>query len=374
MSSEHDRSCRQQALDAGRSFIVQAPAGSGKTELLVQRFLALLTTVEQPEEILAMTFTRKAAAEMRGRILRALTAVNDNIPDSEPERARWSLAQAAIKRDRARGWELARNPLRIQVMTIDSFCAQLAMRLPWSSRLGAGPVIREDCSALYRKAAEAAVELVEGDTPYAEAMAVLLRTLDGNQQAAITLIAQLLAKREQWLSLIHFGRGDKAELLEKAWGEEVSEQLNELSCSLRQHCSPETLSQWMACAHYAGDQFLKAGKTHPARSCIGLVSLPPVTVSSLEAWRGLAALVLTGENRLRKTVNISSGFPTPDNGGDEKIKALMEQLLGVLSELDSPQLVKLLGRVIGFLRWILPTATIRCSAQLRLSYTWPRPS
>ena len=345
MSSEHDRSCRQQALDAGRSFIVQAPAGSGKTELLVQRFLALLTTVEQPEEILAMTFTRKAAAEMRGRILRALTAVNDNIPDSEPERARWSLAQAAIKRDRARGWELARNPLRIQVMTIDSFCAQLAMRLPWSSRLGAGPVIREDCSALYCKAAEAAVELVEGDTPYAEAMAVLLRTLDGNQQAAITLIAQLLAKREQWLSLIHFGRGDKAELLEKAWGEEVSEQLNELSCSLRQHCSPETLSQWMACAHYAGDQFLKAGKTHPARSCIGLVSLPPVTVSSLEAWRGLAALVLTGENRLRKTVNISSGFPTPDNGGDEKIKALMEQLLGVLSELDSPQLVKLLGRV-----------------------------
>src|SRR5438445_5839069 len=108
-----DAAAREAALDPRRSFIVQAPAGSGKTELLVQRYVRLLSVVEKPEEIVAITFTIKAAAEMRQRVL-------DKLPNA---------ADVAH---------------RLKIQTIDAFCASLTRQMPVVSGFGAQPGIVED--------------------------------------------------------------------------------------------------------------------------------------------------------------------------------------------------------------------------------------
>ena len=105
---------RERALDPELSFIVEAPAGSGKTGLLTQRFLGLLGGVDRPESIVAMTFTRKAATEMRERIHNAL-AEADRRQMFEPARRATNTALVnwhckALGRSHERGWNLLDDP------------------------------------------------------------------------------------------------------------------------------------------------------------------------------------------------------------------------------------------------------------------------
>ena len=161
-----DQSARAAALDARRSFIVQAPAGSGKTELLVQRYVRLLGAVQKPEEILAITFTIKAAAEMRKRVLESLSSAG-----KDPG-------------------EIAH---RLRIQTIDAFCAALVRQMPVTSEFGAQPAVVEDASQHYR---EAAMRTLAELTP---AAGRVLLHLDNNMDASADLVASMLARRDQWL-------------------------------------------------------------------------------------------------------------------------------------------------------------------------------
>ena len=199
-----DEPVRRQALDTGRSFIVQAPAGSGKTELLIRRLLALLNRADAPEEVVAIPFTRKAAAEMRGRVVDALRSATVDRPPSEPHKAEtWRLAREVIGRDRDLAWGLLESPNRIRIRTIDALCAEITRRMPLVSRFGAQPETTDDADELYREAALAVLAKLEGvgteREAEREAVGRLLLHLDNDHGRAEQFLVNLLAKRDQWL-------------------------------------------------------------------------------------------------------------------------------------------------------------------------------
>ena len=189
---------RERALDPEISCIVQAPAGAGKTTLLVQRFATLLAQVERPEQILAITFTRKATAEMRQRVLKLLRG-NGQLKGKDAE-----LGRAIRIQDRKQGWGLALNPSRLKIQTIDGFARSLAGALP----LGAGPEGRatpvEDAGPLYDRAVERLFERLRDDDASPSASLApdigrFLMLVDNDAAKARRLIVEMLARRDQWL-------------------------------------------------------------------------------------------------------------------------------------------------------------------------------
>ena len=197
-----DHEARQQVLAPDQSFIIQAPAGSGKTGLLIQRYLRLLSLVDAPEEIIAITFTRKAAAEMHGRILDALnTAMNSNVePESEHDKTTFQLAKAALKRDLEKGWQIIENPGRLRLQTIDSLCAHLTRQMPMLARLGTQPETVDDAEHLYQQAAINTLAELESGAGWSEAIANLVFHLDNDLPRIKNLIVDMLKKRDQWLA------------------------------------------------------------------------------------------------------------------------------------------------------------------------------
>jgi ATP-dependent exoDNAse (exonuclease V) beta subunit len=142
-----DGQARERAL-ALASFIVEAPAGAGKTELLTQRYLRLLAVVDHPEEVLALTFTNKAATEMRDRILRSLETAASGVQPVEPHKQQtFRLAGAALARDGELGWGLLAHPGRLRITTLDALCAGLARQMPYLSRFGSQPAVTDDADA-----------------------------------------------------------------------------------------------------------------------------------------------------------------------------------------------------------------------------------
>ena len=113
-----DGAARDFATDPAHNVVLEASAGTGKTTVLVERYLQLLRAEVAPANILAVTFTRQAAAEMRARIVGALRR---EAAESPAGRARWSAL-----RDRLG---------EVTVSTVDAFCLALLREFPLEADL-----------------------------------------------------------------------------------------------------------------------------------------------------------------------------------------------------------------------------------------------
>jgi ATP-dependent exoDNAse (exonuclease V) beta subunit len=316
-----DQAQRLRALDVERSYIVQAPAGSGKTGLLTQRYLALLATVEQPEEIVAITFTRKAAGEMRSRVLEALRGSREQPPDEPYERLTWELAGHALARSVELSWNLLENPQRLRIRTIDSLCQFIARQMPVQSGFGEIPAVAEDARHLYRAAAESVVAELASPSSVADALARLLVPLDNDPDALARLVADMLARRDQWLRHI-VTSGSRAEI-ERVLERVVEDHLSELAAAF-----PDSLAA--NAARLAAYAAANLSPDHPLSLCAGWRALPSADAGRLSEWRALAGLLLTKTGDWRRSLDRRSGFPPASKGLAKDMKEAMGELLKAL--------------------------------------------
>ncbi len=316
-SAAPDQKTRDLALDPTASFLVQAPAGSGKTGLLTQRFLKLMATVQEPEEILAITFTRKAAAEMRDRLVRALTRAAGPPPEEAFARHTWSLARQALEQDRRRGWGLTENPARLRIQTIDSLCRSLTHQMPILSQFGSPLEPVEEAQDLYLQAAREALAHLHSQTPWAEPVARLLRHLDNDLIRCESLVAEMLSRRDQWLR--HVAPPERRylrPLLEEGLIRALREELSALRALIPGPAIPELLEL----ARYAlshGNQDLKP--------LAGSTGLPGSEPEDLPAWLALAGFLLTGQGGFRRRVDQRQGFPAAGKGPGSQERALCKE-------------------------------------------------
>ena len=320
-----DAEARERALDVGRSFVVQAPAGSGKTELLTRRLLALLATVDAPESVLAITFTRKAAAEMRDRVVRALRAAAGQPVETPPHERTLELARAALAADRRRGWDLLGNPARLRVLTIDALNFGLARRLPLLSGLGAGLAVEDDSGELHRLAAERLLEHLHGDDRHAGAVAAVLTHLDNRVPKFVELVFEMLARRDAWGPNLpaagedEFSSAALRKRLEGARATLLSERLGELAASF----PAGLLAEATSVAAEAGAALRATGSKSPIVVCAALATPPGTSGDDLPAWRGLATLCLTDEGRARARLDVRQGIEKTNTALKQRANAMV---------------------------------------------------
>lgn len=349
-----DQPARDEALDTRSSYIVQAPAGSGKTELLTHRFLKLLAQVDEPEEILAITFTRAATAEMRSRILKKLEAARSNPVPQEQDDAMLISARAALAHSEARGWRLLEQPQRLDIQTIDSLCMRIAHEQPLFARMGGHLQPQENARPLYEDAARRTLANLGGRNDELNAALMhLLALRDNNLPDCQSLIAEMLSQRDQWLHAfpltVELSEDDWSAIraqLETPFKQAVQSTLTKVHYLL----NAETViaAELIALANYA------CGNTNDID--IGALShlrmLPGPSETFLEQWKCFCRLLLTGgadarEQAWRKQVTTKEGFPASatrrKDSEEQQHKDRMMSLIRRLSQIDG--LLELLSQV-----------------------------
>lgn len=297
-----DDAAREQATDPRASIVLQAPAGSGKTSVLTQRILRLLAEVQEPEEILAITFTRRAAAQMRERVLEALTGHSGSGPLAERLKA---LAAPVLERSARRGWRLEQDPGRLRIQTIDSFNLHLAQRLPLAARAGGALLISARPEEQYRQAARETLLSAERDPQRSADIGLWFERLDNKWGNVQRMLADMLKVRAHWLPHL---LGQPPEALGRRVGETLAQIVG------------ERLQDACAC--------FDAGVRSLAAQLPGVGPLG-CAAQALPAWKALTRLALTDKSTWRQRIDRRLGEAFASPGGKAALRACIDAMSAV---------------------------------------------
>lgn len=319
-----DALARQRALDPSASFIVDAPAGAGKTELLTQRFLVLLARVNEPEEVIALTFTRKAAAEMRDRIMASLRSATQPLSaDALPHKKEtYRLAVDVLKQNNLREWQLLDQPGRLRVMTLDALSMSLARQMPLLTRFGTQPGLSTECKPFYEAAARDTLALLETAANAADQDTVerVLAYFDNDAGRLQKMLVSMLERRDQWQQYTHIGQSKALQaaathVLERLIGSELSD----IAAMLTRVFTSEVMSAARHAANNSPDSHIHLLSNWDATL--------PTQAHALPQWRAIAELFLTADNKLRKDYRKPINLAGPAN---QEQKQILKDVLAML--------------------------------------------
>ena len=328
-----DHAAREAALDPGASVILQAPAGSGKTTVLTQRLLRLLCEVDEPEQIIAITFTRKAAGEMGARVLRALRdTASAAEPGTQQQRRLRELAAAVRARSHERGWGLLESPARLRIQTIDSLNRALALRMPIGARGAGSLAVMEEAEQAYAEAARRTLLDAQDEPGYRDAAELLLSRLENDFGRCETLIREMLAARSHWLPHLLGGGAspDLQQRVQQSLQAIVAERLRDAQAWLPAAVIAEgaAVVREAALRHRAGDPAALA----PWRDPAGAVEPGAAAAGgslTLAQWQALARTALTQSGSLRVSLTQREGFPATDRPLKARALQWLSDLAGV---------------------------------------------
>jgi len=276
-----DKKARKQAVKPDKSFIVRAPAGSGKTDLLIARYLKLLSLADSPEEIVAVTFTNKATNEMRRKILNNLDDARlNNKAESEHAKYMISLAHDVLKRDKEKNWHLNDSPDRLRIQTIDGLCAFLTRRMPILASFSAQPAVTDDAKPLYEHAIAETLNSLDKDKKFFHLVDKIISHCGNDIPELRKSITNMLETRDLWQSSV-FEKSTKKEM-QYELKDRIKEELEGVAEIFSEECQQEV------------------------KKLLGLPRFPDCDIENLSVWRHISEKLLTKSGTWRKISIVKS--------------------------------------------------------------------
>lgn len=271
------------AADPRLSAFVTANAGSGKTKTLIDRVARLLLAGASPDEILCVTYTKAAAAEMQNRLFQLLGAwsvmpdeqLRDDLARLEGRRPS-DYVSDALSAARALFARALETPGGLRIQTLHAFCEKLLRRFPLEAGVSPGFEVLDDLAAeaLKRRARTAVAQRVlERDNRISEAYARLSVDLDHRTfEALFDEFANRAGELSSWLDREEAGRGVDAAVWTALTGSEAALDPERLQAEMEDMSAGPTAEAWLEIAEALSKSKSSKGETAGAqmlRECGG---------------------------------------------------------------------------------------------------------